>query len=315
MSTLSGTSMSRRTVVKGAVATGIAAALGRVPAFAADALPMLTRAIPSTGEQLPVIGIGTNAFDVTAADELATRKDVLQNLPLLGGRLVDTARGYGRSEEVIGQLVAELGNRKSLFLATKTPMAGDLSNPQAVVDESFKRLRTDYIDLMEIHNFYGTEELMPVLKEYKQAKKLRYIGATTSFEPQYPQLLEVMRKHPLDFIQVNFSIDARLSAKEILPLAKEKGIAVLINMPLGGRRGSFMPKLADKPLPAWASEIDATSWAQLMLKYNLSQPGVTAVIPGTTIMAHLRDNQQAGRGRLPDAAMRKRIEDLWASFG
>ena len=314
MSALSDKSLSRRTVVKGAVATSLALALGRTSAFAAEPLPMLTRAIPSSGEPLPVIGIGTNAFDVTAAEELATRKDVLQNLPLLGGRLVDTARGYGRSEEVIGQLVAELGNRKALFIATKTPMAGDLSNPHAVVDESFKRLRTDYIDLMEIHNFYGTEELMPVLKEYKQAKKLRYIGVTTSFEPQYPQLLAVMRKHPLDFIQVNFSIDARLSAKEILPLAQEKGIAVLVNMPLGGRRGSFMPKLASKPLPAWASEIDATSWAQLMLKYNLSQPGVTAVIPGTTIMAHLQDNQQAGRGRLPDAAMRKRIEDLWATF-
>lgn len=314
MKSLFDKSVSRRAVLQGGVAAGLAATLAARASLAADSLPLITRPIPSSGERLPVVGIGTNAYDVSSPEDLAARKEVLQNLPGLGGKIIDTARAYGRSEEVIGQLVAELGNRDKLFIATKTPLAGDLSEPAAVVEESFKRLKMDRIDLMEIHNFYGTDQLLPVLREYKQAKKLRYIGATTSFEPQYPQLLELMRKQPLDFVQVNFSIDSRNSAKEILPLAQEKGIAVLINMPLGGRRGSFMPKLANKPLPAWAAEIDATSWAQLMLKYNLSQPGVTAVIPGTTILAHLQDNQGAARGRLPDAAMRKRIEDLWATL-
>ena len=310
------TPLSRRQLIQSGLAAGVAAALPGLPvwAAAANAKPIL-HTIPSTGEKIPVVGIGTNAFDVTAAEDLATRKQVLQNLPLLGGSLVDTARAYGKSEEVIGQLVSELGNRDKLFYSTKTPLGGDLSNPQAVVEESFKRLRTDRIDLYEIHNFYGTDTLLPVLREYQQAKKVRYIGATTSFEPQYAQMLDLMRKQKLDFIQVNYAIDARTSAKEILPLARDKGIAVLINMPLGGRRGSFMPKLAGKPLPAFAAEIGATSWAQLLLKYNLSTPGVTAVIPGTTIMEYLTDNMAAGRGDLPDAALRKRIEAHWDTLG
>lgn len=313
-------SLTRRRVLKAGVATSVAATLlnttlGRAAqAAGADTTPIL-RAIPSSGEKIPVVGIGTNAFDVTAADELATRKQVLEQLPRLGGKLVDTARGYGRSEEVIGQLVAELGNRDQLFLATKTPMNGDLSNPKAAVDAAFTRLRTDRIDLYEIHNFYGTNELLAVLKEYKQSKKVRYVGVTTSFEPQYGQLLDAMKQHALDFIQVNFSIADRASAKAVLPMARDKGIAVLCNMPLGGRRGSFMPALANKPLPAFAAEIGAKSWAQLLLKYNLSQPGITAVIPGTTILAHLEDNLAAGRGALPDASMRKRIEDHWATLG
>ncbi|MEN9704212.1 MAG: hypothetical protein RLZZ393_91 [Pseudomonadota bacterium] len=308
-------SFTRRALLQAGVAMGVAASLGRQAwAAGADSAPIL-RPIPSSGEKIPVIGVGTNAFDVTAAEDLVTRKQVLEHLPHLGGALVDTARGYGRSEEVIGQLVSELGNRDKLFLATKTPMNGDISNPKAAVDAAFTRLRTDRIDLYEIHNFYGTNELLAVLKEYKQAKKVRYVGVTTSFEPQYGQLMEAMKQHKLDFIQVNFSIADRASAKDVLPMARDLGLAVLCNMPLGGRRGSFMPQLANKPLPAFAAEIGAKSWAQLLLKYNLSQPGITAVIPGTTILAHLEDNQAAGRGLLPDASMRKRIEDHWATLG
>lgn len=308
--------VSRRAVLQGGMAAGLAAAMGGPAAHAAAAeLPLITRPIPSTGEKIPVVGIGTNAYDVTSVEDLAARKEVLRNLPLLGGAIVDTARAYGKSEEVIGQLVAELGNRDKLFLCTKTPMNGDISNPKAAVDEAFKRLRTDYVDLVEIHNFNAIRELLPVLKEYKQAKKIRYIGATTSFEPQHAQLIDAMKQHPLDFIQVNYSIVDRASAKEVLPVARDRGVAVLNNVPLGGRRGSFMPALASKPLPAWAAEVDAMSWAQLLLKYNLSQPGITAVIPGTTILAHLQDNQRAARGRLPDAAFRKRLEDHWETLG
>ncbi len=309
------TSLSRRALLQAGVATGVSVALGGSAWAASAADAPILRAIPSSGEKIPVIGIGTNAFDVTAAEELATRKQVLEQLPKLGGSIVDTARGYGRSEEVIGQLVAELGNRDKLFLSTKTPMGGDLSNPKAVVEAAFARLRTDRIDLYEIHNFFGLKELLPVLIEYKQAKKIRYVGATTSFEPQHAQLVEAMNQNKLDFIQVNYSITDRVSAKQVLPTARDKGVAVLCNMPLGGRRGSFMPQLANKPLPAFAAEIGAKSWAQLLLKYNLSQPGITAVIPGTTIIAHLEDNQAAGRGALPDAALRKRIEDHWATLG
>ena len=282
-----------------------------VQAAADKTLPLITKTIPSTGEKLPVVGIGTNAYSVTAPDELAARREVLQNLPELGGKVVDTARVYGQSEEVIGQIVAGLGNRDKLFIATKTPMGGDFSNVAAVLQESFRRLQVQRIDLMQIHNFQGTNELLPVMREWKQAGKIRYVGVTTSTEDQYPQMLEALGKYPLDFIQVDYSIENRGAEREILPLAKEKGVAVLVNMPLGGRRGNFMPKLADKKLPEWAAEYDAASWAQLLLKYNISHPVVTAVIPGTTKLSHLQDNQGAARGRLPDAAGRKRIEQLW----
>ena len=307
------TKFSRRSVIKGGLASGIAMTLGWdvVQAAADKTLPLITKTIPSTGEKLPVVGIGTNAYSVTAPDELAARREVLQNLPELGGKVVDTARVYGQSEEVIGQIVAGLGNRDKLFIATKTPMGGDFSNAAAVLQESFRRLQVQRIDLMQIHNFQGTNELLPVMREWKQAGKIRYVGVTTSTEDQYPQMLEALRKYPLDFIQVDYSIENRGAEREVLPLAKEKGVAVLVNMPLGGRRGNFMPKLADKKLPEWAAEYDAASWAQLLLKYNISHPVVTAVIPGTTKLSHLQDNQGAARGRLPDAAGRKRIEQLW----
>jgi aryl-alcohol dehydrogenase-like predicted oxidoreductase len=307
---------SRRSVVKGGVAAGIGLALSPWAVWAADsaASAPITKVIPSSGEKLPVIGLGTNTYSVTAADELAARKEVLQQMPALGGKLVDTARGYGEAEVVIGNLVKEIGNRDKLFLATKTPMGGDLSNPKAVVEDSFKRLQTDRLDLMQIHNFVGVKELFPVLKDWKQAKKIRYIGVTTSVDDQYPQMKEALKTLPLDFIQVDYSIENRGAADEILPMAQDKGVAVLINMPLGGRRGSLMSKLKDKKLPDWATEIDATSWAQLLLKYIIAHPAVTAVIPGTTKLSHLQDNQRAGRGRLPDAAMRKKLEEYWQTI-
>jgi aryl-alcohol dehydrogenase-like predicted oxidoreductase len=308
-------SPTRRDVVKAGLAAGVGAALGPVTGFAAAAaLPQILKTIPSTGEKIPPIGIGTNAFGVTAADELAQLREVLRNLPEQGGSLVDTARGYGSSEEVIGQLVSDIGNRDKLFIATKTPLSGDVSGGKAVLDESFRRLKVSRIDLLQIHNFVGTDLLMPHFIEYKQAKKIRYIGATTSVDQQYPDMIAAMEKHPLDFIQVDYSIDNRGSAERILPLAQEKGMAVICNVPFGGRRGSVFGKLAGKALPDFAKEFDATTWAQFLLKYIISHPAVTAAIPGTTTLAHLQDNQMGGKGRLPDGALRKRMEQYWDSL-
>lgn len=281
---------------------------------AAPALDPILRAVPSSGERLPVIGVGTNAFGVTDAQEIADRKSVLQNLALQGGKVIDTARGYGTSEEVIGTLVAELGNRDRLFLATKTPTGGDYSGGKAVLDESFRRLKVERIDLLQFHNLGGIDQLMPHFQEYKRAGKIRYIGVSTSTDNQYPQMLETMRKHAFDFIQVDYSIDNRSSADAILPLARDRGMAVLINVPFGGRRGSLFGRLAGKPVPEWAQEFDAATWAQYMLKYIISHPAVTVVIPGTTNLAHLEDNQRGGRGRLPNAAQRKRMEEHWATI-
>jgi len=302
---------SRRDVLRAGILGGVAVAVHAPGVQSADSTPIL-KAIPSTGEKIPVIGLGTNAYGVTDAAEIASRKEVLQRMSGLGGRVIDTAAAYGRSEEVIGEMLASLGNRKDYFLATKTPM-GSLGDMKAAMDQSFRRLRTDHIELLQVHNMNDADQQLPAFNEYKQAKKIRYLGVTTSQDGHYEEMLRVMRAHKLDFIQVDYSIGNRSAEEKILPLAQERGIAVLANVPLGGRRGSLVSGLGDKPLPPWASEIDATSWAQLLLKYVVSHPAVTCAIPGTTKLKHAEDNQAAGRGRLPDAAMRKKMEEYWGT--
>jgi aryl-alcohol dehydrogenase-like predicted oxidoreductase len=303
---------SRRRVIKAGMAAGVAVAAGR--AFAAESRPLapILKTIPSTGEKLPAVGIGTNAFGVTSAEELAELKKVLEALPTAGGRVVDTARAYGSSEEVIGKLLADIGNRDKIFLATKTPLGGDISGGKAVLDESFSRLQVSKLDLLQIHNVYGVAELLPHYAEYKAAGKIRYIGITTSVDNQYEALTGAIRANKFDFVQVDYSIGNRGAADTVLPLAQEKGLGVLINVPFGGRGRSFFPRVAGKPVPEWAAaEFDATTWAQFFLKYIISHPAVTAAIPGTTSMAFLADNQQGGRGRLPTPAQRKKMEEYW----
>jgi aryl-alcohol dehydrogenase-like predicted oxidoreductase len=304
--------LSRRDVLRAGVLGGVAVALHpALRAQAAENTPIL-KAIPSSGEKIPVIGLGTNAYGVTDAGELASRKEVLQRMSGLGGRVIDTAAAYGRSEAVIGELLAGLGNRKDYFLATKTPM-GSIGDMNSAIDASFRRLRTDHIELLQVHNMNDADKQLPAFNEYQQAKKIRYVGVTTSQDGHYEEMARVMRAHKLDFIQVDYSLGNRSAEEKILPLAQERGIAVLANVPLGGRRGSLISNIGDKPLPPWASEIDATSWAQLLLKYVVSHPAVTCAIPGTTKLKHAEDNQAAGRGRLPDAAMRKKMEQFWES--
>lgn len=281
-----------------------------------EALPLITKPIPSSGEQIPVIGLGTNAYDVDSPEDLAPLREILELMPQLGGKVVDTARVYGRSEEVIGEIVEQLGNRNQLFIASKTPIRGPLGNPEEELLTSFQRLRVEKLDLMLIHNLHGLDELMPTYIRFREEGRLRYIGMSTSTDTQYKEQMAAMSRYPLDFIQVDYSIDNRNAADELLPLAQELGIAVMINVPFGGRRnaGDTFGRLADIPLPEWAAEFDARSWAQVLLKYVVSHPAVTVAIPGTTKVRHLRDNQAAGRGRLPDAAMRRRIEALWDSL-
>jgi aryl-alcohol dehydrogenase-like predicted oxidoreductase len=302
----------RRDVLQmGALATG---ALLTQPVLSAEKeLPLLTKPIPSSGEALPVVGVGTNAYGVTAAEELAARREVLQRLPQLGGRVVDTAPAYGLSEAVIGDLVSQIGNRQQLFLATKvTVRNGDVAAGKAMLEESFKRLRTDKLDLVQVHSLQGTDDILPVLLEMKAAKRIRYLGVTTSNDGQHAGLMQTMRKYPLDFVQVNYSLGDRESAAEVLPLAKERGMAVLLNVPFGGRRGtSLFSRVGERALPPWAAEFGASSWAQVFLKYSVSHPAVTCAIPGMTKLKHVEDNLGAARGVLPDAAMRKRIEQFW----
>jgi diketogulonate reductase-like aldo/keto reductase len=310
----------RRTFLAAGSAAMAALALTRsVPAWAQAprALAPITKPIPSSGERLPVIGLGTNAYSANSAEQMAPLREVLEHMPKVGGTLIDTARVYGRSEAVIGELVESLGNRTQVFIATKTPIFGDFSHPDAVLEVSFKALRTPTIDLIQIHNMAGLEQMMPVFEKAKAAKRVRYIGMSTSEDNQYDGMLAAMRTYPLDFIQVDYSLGNRNAAEAVLALAQERKMAVLCNMPFGGRgRGaaSMFGKVKGQPLPDWAAEIDATSWAQVFLKYVVSHPAVTAAIPGTTQRKNMEDNQGAGRGRLPDAAMRRRIEQFWDSL-
>lgn len=305
--------LSRRDALQLAAATLTCAA---ARAHGEDAKPDLIRKpIPATGEELPVIGLGTNQFGVTEPEQIAACREVLRRMPQLGGSVVDTAPAYGLSEAVIGKLVAELGIRDSVFLATKvTASEGGAAEGEKMMEESLRRLRVDRVDLMLVHNLQGVNVLMPVLEKWKASGRARYIGITTSNPAAHAQVAEYLRKYVLDFAQIDYSIDNRSAEREVFPLARERGTAILVNMPFGGRRGgNLLRKLGDRPLPPWAAEVGAASWAQLLLKYVVSHPAVTCAIPGTMKVEHLEDNQAAGRGALLDAAMRGRFEKLWDS--
>ena len=305
---------SRRDFLRGCAATVAATTLPGA-LLAADEQAdraLLTRPIPSSGELLPVIGLGTNAYGVSDPGEIAKRRAVVARLIELGAKVIDTARAYGDSELVVGRILADLRARDRVFLATKMPIDGELSDPAVIVAETFRRLGNETVDLLQIHNMHGTDQLMPTLRRLKDERRTRYIGATTSRDEQYPALLAAMRAHPLDFVQVDFSIGNRNAAAEILPAAADRRIAVLVNMPFGGRRdGNLLRKLGDRPLPPWAAEIGAASWAEVLLKYVLSHPAVTCAIPGTTSVANLEANLRAARGPLPDATLRRRMEADW----
>ena len=306
-------SVSRRAFIGASVAAGVGTALaGLIPAAAQApaSLPLITKPIPSSGERLPAIGLGTDAFRADVRDAI---RDEIQRMTELGGSVIDTAASYGESEELIGAALASLGTRTRVFLATKL-VGGDSffsSGPTgaASLERSCERLKTRRIDLLQVHNLDGIAALIPQMQQWKQAGRIRYIGATTSRVGQHADLAEAMRSFPLDFVQVDYSISDRDAADTVLPLALERRIAVLVNLPFG--RSSLFREAASRKLPEWAAQIDVTSWAQYFLKYVISHPAVTCAIPGSTQVAHLVDNQGAGRGRLPDTAMRRRMEEYW----
>jgi aryl-alcohol dehydrogenase-like predicted oxidoreductase len=304
--------ISRRTVLATGVAAGVSLAMSPT-LLAQDAAkgPLLTKAIPSSGEKIPVVGVGTNNYSPSDEAEKNARRDVLKRMAELGASVIDTAPLYGQSEAVLGELIAGLGNRSKYFLATKTlPNVGP-DQAQSVFEESLRRLKVPSVDLIQVHNLAHTDALMPVLAEWKKAGKVKYIGVTTSVPSAHPQMIEAINRHKMDFIQVDYSLGNRASADKVLPLAQAKGVAVLVNVPFGGRRSSVFSELGDRKLPDWAAEIGAASWAQFFLKYVISHPAVTCAIPGMTKVSHADDNLAAARGKLPDAALRKRMEEFW----
>ncbi|HZD40808.1 MAG TPA: aldo/keto reductase [Terriglobales bacterium] len=292
---------------------GIAGAAMLLPArdlFSQEA-PLLQKRIPSSGESLPVIGIGTarRYEDIHTEAEKAPLRETIRWFRELGGKVIDTAPTYGIAEAVVGELVEDLKTRDSLFLATKVSLRrpGRESGLEQI-EQSFKHLRTSKIDLIAVHNLRDTQTQLRTLRELKQAGRIRYVGITTSFERQYPEFEQTIRKEALDFIQVDYALDNRNAGQTIIPLAADRGSAVMINLPFG--RGRLFRAVQGKKLPPWAAEFDCKSWAQFFLKYIISHPAVTCAVPGMAKPEYVVDNLGAARGRLPDAAMRRRMESF-----
>lgn len=298
---------SRRTVLRLVAGIGALAAMSAAgPGGAAAAPPIARRPIPRSGEALPVVGVGTwQTFDVGEAPaERAPLGEVLAALVAQGGRLVDSSPMYGRSEAVVGELAVALGLQEALFYATKVWTSGRAEGMRQM-EASFRRMRVARMDLMQIHNLVDWPTHTVTLKAWKAEGKVRYVGITHYHEGAYGELERLLRTGDYDFVQLNYSLGERAADARLLPLARETGAAVIVNRPFV--EGALFRRARGKPLPAWAAEIDCASWAQVFLKWILGHPAVTCVIPGTANPRHLVDNMGAGRGRLPDAALRARI--------
>ena len=298
---------SRRGLLKGTAAAGLV--LG-VPGVA-ETRAAITRPVPTTGERLPVIGMGTSrTFDVGESEaERAPLREVLRTFFDEGGALIDSSPMYGRAERVTGDLVRDLSAAGTLFAATKVWTNGRDSGVEQM-NRSFALMGVETMDLMQVHNLRDTAVHLRTIREWKDEGRISYVGITTSRESQFDAFAEVMRTEPLDFVQLNYSLGEREAERVLLPLAQEKGIAVLVNRPY--MRGRLFSEVRGKPLPAWAKEIDCDSWAQIFLKFILSHPATTCVIPATSKPKNMRDNMAAGFGALPDEALRKRIMTTFA---
>jgi diketogulonate reductase-like aldo/keto reductase len=297
---------SRRTILKGIASAGVWLAAGGSNAREPTTAGAIMRAIPASGEQIAAIGLGTyQAFDVgSSASDRAPLKEVLQGLVNNGGSLVDSSPMYGRAEEVVGDLNAELALRSSLFLATKVWTSGRDAGVRQM-EESFRLLRTQTIDLMQIHNLVDWKTHTATLKQWKQQGRVRYIGITHYHEGAYDELERLIKTRQYDFVQLNYSLAEREAENTVLPLAQETGVAVIANRPFA--KASLFSRVRGKQVPEWAQDFDCSSWAQFFLKYIASHPAVSCAIPATSNPKHMQDNMMAGLGRLPDAGMRQRM--------
>lgn len=266
----------------------------------------ILRKIPSSGELLPAIGLGTwQTFDVGPGTEArAPLEQVLREFVALGGRLIDSSPMYGNAETVVGDIAARLGLRDKLFVATKVWTSGKAAGI-GQMEASMRKLRAKPLDLMQVHNLLDVETHLATLRQWKRQGIVRYIGVTHYTASAYDAVARIIAAEPVDFIQVNYSVGEREAEQRLLPLARERGVAVIANRPFAG--GDMFGRVRSKPLPAWAGEIGCTSWAQLLLKFVLSHPAISCAIPATSRVAHLRDNMQAGYGLLPDDKMRAMI--------
>lgn len=298
------TLLTRREALRTLATLGALALGGRASGAAIQPNPLLTRPIPSSGEEIPVVGLGSwitfnVGNDPGARDECA---EVMRNFFALGGRLIDSSPMYGSSQAVIGYGLGKLGRTDRVFSADKVWTSGD---GKSQIDETRRRWGVAGFDLLQVHNLENWERHLPLLFEMKAAKQLRYVGVTTSHGRRTADTEKLLRTQPLDFVQVTYNLRDRELEQRLLPLAQERGIAVIINRPF--QEGAMIRAVQRHPLPEWAREFDCASWPQFLLKFIVSHPAVTCAIPATTNPAHVRENMGAARGRLPDSAMRQRM--------
>ncbi len=307
--------MTRREAAKliGGTTAGLLLPADAAHAQAKRESSMIARAIPSSGEKLPVIGLGTwQVFDVNLTPENEKQLgEVLSLFVKLGGRVIDSSPMYGRSEEVIGALATKLGIREKLFLATKVWTRGKQEGIDSM-ERSLTRMQTKRIDLMQVHNLVDVETHLATMRDWKAQGRFRYIGVTHYNESAFSDVEKILRKEKLDFLQMNYSIMEREAEERILPLAQDRQVAVIVNRPFGG--GDLFSRVRSKALPEWTAEFDCRSWAQFFLKWIIAYSGVTCAIPATNKPDHLADNLHAATGQLPDAKMRQRMVEFVAAL-
>ena len=300
---------SRREALKLGAAAGAALLIGKDILHALPAQEgQLMRAIPSSGERIPAVGLGTaNTFMQAARtpQEHSAIREVVRRFTEQGGRFIDTSPSYGSSEQVLGELSRDVGNAEQILWATKVSGANGRAEGLAQVARSEERLAPGQIFLNQVHNLGDWEVQLPLLRELKQEGRFRYVGVTTTSDGRYDDVERILASEELDFVQLDYAIDNRGVEERVLPAARDNGVAVITALPFG--RARLFARTRGQELPEWAAEFDANSWAQFFLKYLLGNPTVTAVIPGTSNPDNLVDNMGAGRGRLPDEAMRRRM--------
>jgi aryl-alcohol dehydrogenase-like predicted oxidoreductase len=304
--------LSRKAFLKSSAAAAGVAAAGGVLGWsgAAQSASLGWRTIPNSGEKIPVIGVGTAwIYDVASNDpKMPLLKSTLDIFNKAGGKVIDTSPSYGRAESVVGQLLSELGNRDKTFIATKISTRGEKAGTDSVQD-SMKSMRTKKFELLQVHNIKDTKTHLKTIRRLKDEGKVRYVGITVSSKRRYERFIKVMESEPLDFIQVNYSLGQPQSAERILPLARDRGIAVIINRPFW--KGRMFRKTKGKRLPPWAEAFDCRSWAQFFLKFSLSHEAVTCAIPGTDRPEYMVDNLRGGIGIMPDKKTQARMQDFW----
>lgn len=307
--------LDRREILK--VCSGVAGASLLGIGAAVAAMPLIARAVPKTGEMLPMVGLGSSATfaQMARSADASALKDVLKTMVDNGGRVFDTAPSYGASEEVAGSIANELGLRDKIFWATKVNASGrdfkakaDPKVARAMLEASFKKFNLQKIDMIQVHDVADVATHLPLVKELKAAGRIRYIGITSTRENQYEELIGYMKNEPLDFVGVDYAVDNREVEKEIFPLAQEKGIGVLNYVPFGRTR--LFARVKGRELPAWAAEFDARTWAQFFVKFCISHPAVTVVTPATSNPKNMLDNLGGGIGRMPTADHRKKMVEL-----